>query len=72
MKKRTFLTEHLRMIDKSYFEHLKGGFYFGYRLIVGGVGAIIHAIFPFILTTIASDTVNDLHKMEINKFNKGD
>ena len=72
MKKESFLTEHLRMIDKSYFEHLKGGFYFGYRLIVGGVGAIIHAIFPFILTTIASDTVNDLHKMEINKFNKGD
>jgi len=72
MKKGSFLTEHLRMIDKSYVEHLKGAFYFGFRLIVGGLGAIIHAIFPFILTTIASDTVNDLHKMEINKFNKGD
>ena len=72
MKKGTFLTEHLRTIEKSYFQHLKGALYFGFRLIIGGIGAVIHAIFPFILTTIASGTVNDLHKMEINKFNKGD
>ena len=72
MKKGSFLTEHLRAIDKSYFEHLKDDLYYGFRLLIGGIGAILHAIFPFILTTIASDTINDLHKMNINRLNSDD
>ena len=42
------------------------------RLLIGGIGAILHAIFPFILTTIASDTINDLHKMNVNRLNSDD
>ena len=72
MKKGSFLTEHLRAIDKSYFAHLKDALYYGFRLLIGGIGAILHAIFPFILTTIASDTINDLHKMNINRLNSDD
>ena len=70
MKKGSFLTEHLRAIDKSYFEHLKDALYYGFRLLIGGIGAIFHAIFPFILTSIASDTINDLHKMNTKRLNK--
>ena len=70
MKKGSFLTEHLRAIDKSYFEHLKDALYYGFRLLIGGIGAIIHAIFPFILTSVASDTVKDLHKMNTKRLNK--
>ena len=65
MKKGSFLTEHLRAIDKSYFEHLKDALYYGFRLLIGGIGAILHAIFPFILTSIASDTINDLSLIHI-------
>ena len=72
MKKGNFLTEHLRAIDKSYFEHLKDALYFGFRLLIGGIGAILHAIFPFILTSIASDTINDLHKMNVDRLNSED
>ena len=72
MKKGSFLTKHLRAIDKSYFEHLKDALYYGFRLLIGGIGAILHAIFPFILTTIASDTINDLHKMKINRLDRDD
>ena len=72
MKKGNVLTEHLRAIDKSYFEHLKDALYYGFRLLIGGIGAILHAIFPFILTSIASDTINDLHKMNINRLNPDD
>ena len=72
MKKGSFLTEHLRSIDKSYFEHLKDALNYGFRLLIGGIGAILHAIFPFILTSIASDTINDLHKMNINRLNSDD
>ena len=72
MKKGSFLTKHLRAIDKSYFEHLKDALYYGFRLLLGVIGAILHAIFPFILTTIASDTIDDLHKMNINRLNSED
>ena len=72
MKKGSFLTEHLRSINKSYFQHLKAALYYGFRLLIGGIGAILHAIFPFILTSIASDTVNDLHKMNTNRLNSDD
>ena len=72
MKKGSFLTEHLRAIDKSYFEQLKDALYYGFRLLIGGIGAILHAIFPFIHTSIASDTINDLHKLNINRLNSDD
>ena len=70
MKKGIFLTSHLREINKSYFVHFKDAFYYGLRLLIGGLAAIIHAIFPFILTSLASDTVNDLHKINAKKLNK--
>ena len=72
MKKGSFLTEHLRSINKSYFQHLKDALYYGFRLLICCIGAILHAIFPFILTTIASDTINDLHKMNTNRLNSDD
>lgn len=72
MKKGSFLTEHLESIDKSYFEHLKDALYYGIRLLIAGIGTILHAVFPFIFTTIASDTINDLHKMNINRLNSDD
>tara|TARA_X000000950_G_C13709704_1_gene575669 strand:+ start:151 stop:369 length:219 start_codon:yes stop_codon:yes gene_type:complete len=70
MKKGIFLTSHLREINKSYIVHFKDAFYYGLRLLIGGLAAIIHAIFPFILTSLASDTVNDLHKINAKKLNK--
>ena len=41
MKKGSFLTEHLRSINKSYFQHLKDALYYGFRLLIGGCPAAV-------------------------------
>ena len=61
MKKGSFLTEHLHEINKSYFVHFKDAFYYGLRLLIGGLAAIIHAIFPFWFETTASDGIKELN-----------
>ena len=48
MKRGNFFTAHLRAINKSYFQHLKDAMIYGLRMIIGGIGAMIHAIFPFL------------------------
>lgn len=70
MKRGNFFTAHLRAINKSYFQHLKDAMIYGLRMIIGGLGAIIHAIFPFLFDTVGSGTVNELHKKNINPFNR--
>ena len=70
MKKGSFLTSHLREINKSYFVHLQLAFSFGFIILIGVFAVIIHAIIHFILTSVASDTVKDLHKMNTKRLNK--
>ena len=43
---------------------------YGLRMIIGGIGAIIHAIFPFLFDTVGSSTVNKLYKKNINPLNR--
>ena len=62
----------LRIFHVKSLQFLKDALYYGFRLLIGGIGAILHAIFPFILTSIASDTINDLHKMNVNRLNSED
>ena len=42
---------------------------YGLRMIIGGIGAIIHAIFHFLFDTVGSSTVNG-HKKNINPLNR--
>ena len=49
MKKGSFFTEHLHEINKSYFVHFKDAFYYGLRLLIGGLAAIIHTYFHLYL-----------------------
>ena len=65
MKKGSFLTSHLREINKSYFVHFKDAFYYGLRLLIGGLAAIIHAIFPFILTSPIKQLLQSLEHLVI-------
>ena len=44
----SFLTKHLEEANESYFEHGFFALRFGFLMIIGGLAAIVHAIFPFL------------------------
>ena len=60
-------TDHPATVGESYAEHFGVATRFGGRMIVGGIGAVIHGIFPFLCTTIGSRTVGALHAEMVRK-----
>lgn len=38
--------QHLKDVDKTYLEHLKIGFYYGYLLLRGAIASFIHGLIP--------------------------
>lgn len=60
MIRRLFL-DHPASVGESYGEHFGVATRFGARMIAGGVGAILHGIFPFLFRTTGSRTVAALH-----------
>ena len=53
--------KHLDHVHESYLQHLCFAAVFGARLILGGIGAILHGIFPAVFQTTGSKTVFALH-----------
>jgi len=51
-------TEHPHAVGETYFEHMRFALRFGTRMLVGGLAAIVHAVFPFLCITTAS-RIND-------------
>jgi len=66
MIRRLFL-DHPREVGESYGEHFMTASRFGVTMIVGGLKAIVHGIFPSLCTTSGSDTVRGLHKIMVEK-----
>lgn len=62
MNFKELFTEHPRSINETYFEHWKFASLRGLQLILLGVIAIIHAIFPFLFTFTVSRTVSKMGK----------
>jgi hypothetical protein len=54
-------TKHPREVSESYPEHFAMASRFGVRMIVGGLGCLVHAVFPFLCERIGSETVKDLN-----------
>ncbi len=52
---------HLHSVNESYTEHMGHALGFGFRMIGGGIGAVIHAICPALFKYTASQTVAQLH-----------
>ena len=59
---RNFFTEHPNSIGETYSEHFRFAIRNGFSLFIGGIACIIHAVFPFVFTTIASRTVYAINK----------
>lgn len=52
--------DHPRAIGETYGQHARTAFSFGWRMTVGGVACMVHAIVPGIFVKTASRTVVQL------------
>ncbi|HYI41083.1 MAG TPA: DUF6356 family protein [Allosphingosinicella sp.] len=54
-------TKHLDEAGETYTEHFAMASGFGFKMILGGLGCLIHAVFPFLCERTGSETVKDLN-----------
>lgn len=66
MIRRIFLA-HPQTVGESYWEHFGVASRFGAEMLVGGAKAMVHAVFPNLCTTSASDTIRKLHTIMVEK-----
>ncbi len=66
MIRRIFLS-HPETVGERYWEHFAVATGFGWTMIVGGVKAVVHGIFPNLCQTSGSDTVRALHAVLVEK-----
>ena len=54
-------TAHPTSVGETYGQHCRFAFAFGIMMLLGGLAAIIHAFFPFLFVTTASQALDDLN-----------
>ena len=59
--------EHLDLTNETYIQHFKVAACVGLSMIYGGVQAIIHAIYPGILTKAASTKIKKLYSLILGR-----
>ena len=59
--------EHLDSTNETYIQHLKFATCVGITMIYGGIQALIHAIYPGILTKAASSKIKKLYSLVADK-----
>jgi len=55
--------EHLDLTNETYIQHLKFATCVGLSMIYGGIQALIHALYPGILTKAASSKIKRLYSL---------
>ena len=66
MVRRLFL-DHPESVGETFGEHFGVASRFGFRLVRGGLGCMLHAWLPFAFKTAGSDTVRELHDQLVAK-----
>jgi len=61
MFRRIFL-DHPASVDESYGEHFRVAAGFGWAMLLGALGAFVHALVPALCQRTGSNTVKTLHK----------
>ena len=59
--------EHLNLTNETYIQHFKFATCVGISMVYGGIQALIHAVYPGILTKAASTKIKKLYNMVSNK-----
>jgi hypothetical protein len=54
-------TAHPASVGETYRQHFVFALAFGARMTLGGLAAIVHAVFPFALVTTASRCLDELN-----------
>jgi hypothetical protein len=54
-------TEHPESVGETYGEHLVRAWWFGGRMVVAGLGCMLHALLPFIFVHTGSEAIDELH-----------
>jgi hypothetical protein len=52
---RNVFTEHPHSVGESYFQHLFFASQFGFRMVIGGLACLTHAVFPFVFKKTGSN-----------------
>lgn len=52
--------KHLKEVGMTYVEHMKFSFYLSYMFGKASFCALVHGVYPDILITTSSDTINKL------------
>ncbi len=52
--------EHPASVGETYFQHMGVALSFGGALLAAGLACVIHAVFPFLFTTTARVTIQNL------------
>lgn len=59
-------TIHPRAVNESYWQHFGFAIRFGVKMTLGGLAAILHAVFPFLFVTTAGRLNDELQAMRQN------
>lgn len=54
-------TDHPNTVGETYLQHARFAAGFGFRMIVGGVACLAHAVFPFLCVRTGSKAIRGLH-----------
>lgn len=54
-------TEHPESVGETYWQHLAMSFSFALPLLLSGVAALIHGVFPFLCVKTGSNTITRLY-----------
>ena len=58
--------EHLNSVNESYYKHMNIASNVGFKMLSGGLMALIHGIIPGVFQTNASNKIKELYEF-INK-----
>jgi len=56
-------TAHPTSVGETYAQHCLFAFRFGVRMTMGGLAAVVHALFPFLFVTTASRALDALNTL---------
>ena len=59
-------TAHPNSVNETYLEHFVFALGFGVKMTIGGLVAMLHAIFPFLFVTAAGRICDELQDMRQN------
>ena len=59
-------TAHPRSVNETYAEHFGFALSFGWKMVMGGIAAMVHAALPFLFVTTAGRINDELQEVRKN------